>query len=219
MQALSRNPVALHRSGYESVRIAVAILVLLFLGCNIDSPIDVSTNSISQMCGGYSEWESSEYVLPFPVGKAHRVSQGNCTRQSHQRTLLYSYDLEMPFGSVVTAARDGIVMAMRVTQPTGSRGLTASNWLQVQHEDGIASEYIHLEQFGNLVDVGDMVTAGDPVAITGDTGDVGAFAHVHFDIIPCGSNFACNTLPVTFRNTTPNPNGLIENVIYEALPY
>lgn len=195
--------------------IVIALLGLSLANCDSGGP----TRPLPQVCGGYPDWETSDYVLPYPVGRAHRVSQGNCTQQSHQRTLLYSYDLEMPFGSVVTAARDGIVMAMRVSQPAGSRGLTASNWLQIEHADGIASEYIHLEQFGNLVEVGDLVAAGDPVAITGDTGDVGTYPHVHFDLTPCGSNLACNTLPVTFRNTTPNPNGLSENVVYEALPY
>jgi len=170
-------------------------------------------------CGGYPDWQASPYVLPYPVGRAHRVSQGNCTHQSHQGTLRYSYDLEMPFGSVVTAARDGVVVGLRIEQPAGSRGLTASNWIQIEHADGIYSEYIHLEQFGNLVDIGDSVLAGDPIARTGDSGDVGTFPHVHFDLTPCGSNLACDTLPVTFRNTAPNPAGLVENVVYEALPY
>lgn len=47
----------------------------------------------------------------------------------------------------------------------------------------------------------------------------GAFPHLHFDISPCADNLGCDTPPVTFRNTTPNPNGLRENTFYEALPY
>lgn len=170
-------------------------------------------------CQGYAASETSAYVLPFAVGESHRVSQGNCTDQSHQGTLRYAYDIEMPFGSVVTAARDGVVFDMRVTQPSGSRGLTASNWLQVRHADGMISEYVHLAEHGNVVAIGDAVRAGDPLAITGDTGDVGTFPHVHFDLTPCGNNLACDTRPVSFRNTDPHVAGLVEGRTYEARPY
>lgn len=72
------------------------------------------------------------------------------------------------------------------------------------------SEHVHLAQNGSVVEIGDSVRAGYPVAITGDTGDVGAFPHLHFDISPCAKNLSCDTLLVTFRNTTANPNGLRE---------
>ena len=54
--------------------------------------------------------------------------------------------------------------------------------------------------------------------MTGDTGDVGTFPHVHFNITTCGNNLGCDTLPVTFRNTSPNPNGLVQGESYEAGP-
>ncbi len=200
--------------------LALAVLALLAAGCESgDDNASGPTAPTDEICGGYPDWATSAYVLPYPVGRAHRVSQGNCTQHSHQGTLRYAYDLEMPFGSIVTSARDGVVVGLRIDQPAGSRGLTGSNWIQIQHADGVVSEYVHLEQFGNLVEVGDAVQAGDPIARTGDTGDVGTFPHVHFDLVPCGSNLACTTLPVTFSNTTPHPGGLVENVVYEALPY
>ena len=33
-----------------------------------------------------------------------------------------------------------------------------------------------------------------------------------------GDNLACDKLPVTCRNTEPNPNGLVQDEVYEALP-
>ena len=152
------------------------------------------------------------------MGSTRRVSQGNCSNASHQGTLRYSYDLEMPFGSVVTAVRGGVVTGVRVDQPTGTRGLTASNYLQITHSDGTVGDYVHLAPAGNLVELGQMVQAGDAIARTGDTGDVGAFPHLHFNITNCGNNLACDTLPLTFRNTSPNPSGLIQGQHYEALP-
>ena len=125
----------------------------------------------------------------------------------------------MPFGSTVTAARAGVVSAMRVTPPAGSRGLTASNWIQIDHGDGTIASYVHVAQDGALVALGDRVELGTSIAITGDTGDVGSFPHVHFDVHPCGSNLGCTTLPTTFRNTEPNPDGLIQNRFYTSLPF
>jgi hypothetical protein len=31
------------------------------------------------LCGGYPDWRSSPYVLPYPVGKSYGVHQANCT--------------------------------------------------------------------------------------------------------------------------------------------
>ncbi len=171
------------------------------------------------VCADYPPWACSPYVLPFPIGEEFRISQGNCTDNSHQGFLRYSYDIEMPFGSVVTAAREGTVHAVRIDQPTGSRGFTAANWIQIIHEDGMISAYAHLGQYSNLVEVGDFVQPGDTIALTGDTGDVGSFPHLHFDLNPCGNVLACATIPVTFNNTSSNPNGLMENSTYLALEY
>ncbi|MEZ5331287.1 MAG: hypothetical protein R2991_04375 [Thermoanaerobaculia bacterium] len=40
--------------------------------------------------------------------------------------------------------------------------------------------------------------------------------HLHFHLEECGS---CVTLPVTFRNTTPNPVGLQHGIAYPAEPF
>ena len=188
------------------------ILILVNIQCRDDE-------DKPPICGPYPNWENSEYVLPFPVGNKFRISQGNCADFTYQNTLKHSYGIEMPFGSVVTAARAGVVFGIRISQPAGSRGETDSNWIQIIHDDGEISEYIHLEQGSARVTMGHFVKAGDTLALTGDTGYIGAYPHLLFDINRCGNNFACETLPVTFRNTKANPNGLIFNQRYEALSY
>lgn len=194
----------------NSINVAVLYILCWASSCSKDKINELHCSE------PYPDWKSSEYALPFPVGESFRVSQGNCTKQSHQGPLRYSYDFEMPFGSVVTAARDGIVHAIRVSQPQGARGLTASNWILIHHENGMKSEYVHLRQYSNLVNVGDFVKKGDTLALTGDTGDVGIYPHLHFDISPCGNNLTCGTKPVTFYNTSPNSEGLIEGKVYQA---
>ena len=139
----------------------------------------------NEICSGYPAWQTSSYVLPYPVGTTRRVSQANCSNASHQGTLRYSYDLQMPFGSVVTAARDGVVTGIRVDQPNGSRGLTASNYVQITHPDGTVGDYVHLAPGGNLVGLGEVVQEGDVIARTGDTGNVGALptpSHQRHDV-------------------------------------
>lgn len=194
--------------------LALPLLCCFLLTCGSDD-----SDTSEDICGTYPAWESSDYVLPFPVGNTFRISQANCTNASHQGTLRYSYDIEMPFGSPVTAARDGVILAVRDSQPSGARGLTASNWVQIRHNNGLVSEYVHLAQNSARFAAGQQVVAGDTIAFTGDTGDVGSFPHLHFDINPCANNLACDTRPVTFRNTAANPDGLIFNIRYEALPY
>ena len=51
--------------------VAVALLLGLFGACSDDDP----TGTVeSLVCGPYPYWQSSMYVLPFPVGESHRVS-------------------------------------------------------------------------------------------------------------------------------------------------
>lgn len=191
----------------------LAVSLCLLAACSNDDPESI------EVCGDYPNWETSPFVLPFPVGVTYRISQANCTNKSHRGTLRYSYDIEMPFGSYITAARDGVVFGVRVSQPEGARGLTASNWVQVAHSDGTISEYVHLAPNSAWVVKGQQVNAGDTLAQTGDTGDVGTWPHVHFDINRCGNNLACDTEPITFNNTSPHPVGLQHNVHYKAQEY
>ena len=204
---------------FQRVARAIASVLVLLLGITCGGDGGSPSAPGNEVCSAYPAWQTSSYVLPYPVGSTHRVSQGNCSNASHQGTLRYSYDLEMPFGSVVTAARGGVVTGIRVDQPNGSRGLTASNYVQITHPDGTVGDYVHLAPSGNLVELDDVVLAGDAIARTGDTGDVGTFPHLHINITTCGNNLACDTLPLTFRNTSPNPNGLIQDQHYEALPF
>jgi hypothetical protein len=58
-------------------------------------------------CGGYADWQSSPYVLPYPVGESYPIYQTNCTLGGHHGVYRHSYDFLMPIGALVTAAREG----------------------------------------------------------------------------------------------------------------
>ena len=169
-----------------------------------------------ETCGPFPNWESSDYVLPYPVGSTYSVLQGNCTNATHRGPLRYSYDFSMPVGTTVAAARAGVVAEMRMDFRDSQRGENQSNWVRIRHADGSVASYVHLTERGALVKVGDVVVAGQPVGLSGNTGNTSSWPHLHFHVRRCAS---CDTLPVTFRNTDPNPEGLGAQRSYVALPY
>jgi murein DD-endopeptidase MepM/ murein hydrolase activator NlpD len=122
----------------------------------------------------------------------------------------------MPVGTTVTAARAGEVTDIRMEFRDSQRGEDESNWVRIQHADGTIASYVHLTERGALVKVGDVVVIGQPIGLSGNTGNTSRWPHLHFHVRRCSS---CATLPVTFRNTDANPEGLNAQRFYLALPY
>ena len=170
-------------------------------------------------CGSFSDWQSSPYVLPYPVGSTYYVNQANCSNGGHQGPYKYSYDFVMPIGTTVTAARAGVVAEIRAKFRDGQHGERESNWVKIRHADGTIAAYSHLTEHGALVNIGDRIVAGQPIGLSGNTGNTGGLPHLHFHLGPCSEPVDCGTLPVTFRNADPNPDGLDAKRHYLALPY
>jgi len=171
-----------------------------------------------ETCGPFPDWQTSPYVLPYPVGTTHFVSQANCSSGGHHGAYRYGYDFVMPIGTVVTAARAGVVAEIRMKFRDGQPGEGESNWVKIRHEDNTIAAYSHLTEHGALVAIGDRVEAGQPIGLSGNSGNTGGLPHLHFHLCPCSEPVDCGTLPVTFRNTAPNPGGLTGSRDYTALP-
>lgn len=174
-------------------------------------------------CEGFGQWEQSAYVLPYPVGLNYRVNQGNCSGFGHSGFWLYGYDFVLPIGSVVTAAREGIVVHAQDGAQDGDRSQT--NLITIQHDDGTVALYSHLTLNGVQVTIGQTVLAGDVIGMSGDTGNTGGLPHLHFSLHPCGAlpglpgTGNCPSVPANFRNTTANPDGLVAGLFYQALEF
>ena len=82
-------------------------------------------------------------------------------------------DITAPEGSVVKATLDGTVIHAGWSEDTGYT-------IQLQHEGDIISIYRHNEKL--LKKTGDKVTAGSPIALVGNTGEISTGAHLHFDL-------------------------------------
>ena len=99
-----------------------------------------------------------------------------------------------------------------------------TNLITIEHADGSVAAYSHLTLNGVHVTAGQQVLAGDAIGLSGNTGNTGGFPHLHFSLHPCrslpglGGTDNCPSMPMNFRNTDANPEGLISNRNYQALP-
>lgn len=196
------------------------LLLLLISSCKGGSEEGGSTDSLCLQ--QYPDTATSQYVLPYKVGDAFRVSQGNCTSHTHneQYSLEFAYDFAMNIGTEVYAARSGTVTAVREDVADGTTGFDNINYVAIDHGDGTTAYYLHITKNGALVNVGDVILQGQMIALSGNTGTLGT-AHLHFHVQEIANNSnGYQTIAVSFRNASPTEShGLREGVVYTALSY
>lgn len=82
-------------------------------------------------------------------------------------------DITAPEGSVVKSTLDGTVISAYWDNDSGYT-------IHIQHEGDIISIYKHNEKL--LKKTGDKVSAGSPIALVGNTGDLSTGTHLHFEL-------------------------------------
>jgi murein DD-endopeptidase MepM/ murein hydrolase activator NlpD len=195
------------------VRLAGTALAITVAACSDGG----GRGGMASLCGPYPAQANSPYVLPFQVGQMYEVSQGNCASDSHKAGTIvqYAYDFRMPVGTPVVASRDGIVLLVEERFEDGNRTPGEENFVNIVHDDDSIAAYVHLTRDGALVVVGDSVRRGDLIGSSGDTGS-STEPHLHFHVQRCAG---CETVPVTFLNTRPHADGLMEGETYAAEAY
>lgn len=110
--------------------------------------------------------------LPFYDGDEYECMQNSHDTPTHNSLYtMYDLDFGMPTGSLVVAAYDGI---MHIGSDTGF-----GKYARVDHDNGYWSIYGHLS--GYIAKDGDYVSAGQPIAYSGNTGN-STGAHLHFGV-------------------------------------
>ena len=124
------------------------------------------------------------YRLPYASGKSYRVIQSFGSRFSHTGLEQFAIDFLMQEGTPIHAARGGVVARLEESHSIGcwkdGCGRYA-NYVVILHDDGTTGEYYHLQKDGALVDVGDVVVAGQKIALSGNTGHT-TVPHLHFAV-------------------------------------
>jgi murein DD-endopeptidase MepM/ murein hydrolase activator NlpD len=115
-------------------------------------------------------WPEPNAYISQPFGPTDLVLEPPYAGYPHFHT---GIDLVEPFGSPVFAADDGVVAAV------GSGSTGYGRFVIIAHRGGFATLYGHLSQA--LVQVGALVTQGQPIGLEGSTG-LSTGPHLHFEL-------------------------------------
>lgn len=121
---------------------------------------------------------SGKYRWPLPI--AGRISSyfGNRTAPTAGASSYHKgIDIAIPVGTRVLATRAGKVV-------TATYSTSAGNFVGVYHGNGVYSYYMHCSSLS--VEVGDVVSKGQQVALSGNTG-ISTGPHLHFAIYENGA--------------------------------
>lgn len=99
--------------------------------------------------------------------------KGLVTNEFNPREQHLGVDIVARKNEVVKAARDGIVVLSEWTAETG-------HVLIIQHPENFVSVYKHNSAL--LKEQGELVKAGDPIAIIGNSGELTSGPHLHFEL-------------------------------------
>ena len=116
--------------------------------------------------------------MATPLGTAFGlVPYGNwqaAPRAVHAMFMHEGVDLVAPFGTLVYAAADGVVVG---AAPNGRYG----NWIRIEHGGKLATVYGHLSAFAPGIEPGETVVRGELIGFVGSTGR-STGAHLHFEL-------------------------------------
>ena len=144
--------------------------------------------------------------IPFEPGFIANITQSFHGYYSHNGAMLYAVDFPINENTTISAALPGVVIQV-VEHHTGGCPsvdcIDQSNYIIIDHGDSTFGMYAHLTHNGSLVDVGDIIHQGQPVALSGNTG-WSTEPHLHFEV----KNIYGQSMPVKFHELSSLTNGV-----------
>jgi len=128
-----------------------------------------------------------KFSLPFPKNRTYKIIQGYNGSYSHNTDFSrYAIDFSLKIKDTVCSAADGYVVGVIKDYEYGGTSidwLDFSNYITIYHpKSGLFTEYAHLNKNGSFVKVGDTVTKGQPIGLSGMTGYT-TVPHLHFNVL------------------------------------
>lgn len=133
--------------------------------------------------------DCSSFVLPIDTQLKVTSQYGPRRRRMHK-----GIDLKVQIGDTIRAAFDGKVRIRNFER----RGY--GNYLVVRHPNGLETIYGHLSK--SLVNINDIVRAGEPIALGGNTGR-STGSHLHFETRFLGQAINPSEI-IDFENGVPH---------------
>lgn len=153
--------------GIVALIAGIIIVVALFFGA-LFSLLSADTGSTAVEGIYQFPLENVQITSHFDPNRILPEVYGDNTPRPHNGT-----DFQAAMGTTVLCPRDGVV---RDAYTSTAGGIT----LVIDHGGGHTTRYLHLS--GYLVNVGDTVTVGQSIALSGNSGTSSSGPHLHFEI-------------------------------------
>ena len=144
--------------------------------------------------------------IPFEAGFIANITQSFHGYYSHNGAMLYAVDFPVNENTSIAAALPGVVIQVVEHNTGGCPSATCfnqSNFVIIDHGDSTFGMYAHLTYNGALVDVGDVVHQGQPIALSGNTG-WSTGPHLHFEV----KDIYGQSMPVRFHELASLTDGV-----------
>jgi len=147
--------------------------------------------------------KNKKIELPFPKNKQYLVIQGNNSKPTHNKVYSkYAIDFNLKVNDTICSSTNGYVVGVidkYIYGGEGEKWKPYGNYITIYESDsGIFYQYVHLVQNGSLVKVGDKIESGQPIALSGKTGQTN-IEHLHFNcLIPTNNSDGLKSIPIEF---------------------